>query len=435
MGIEKEEYLQWGQSLIGQRKYEEALEYLDKYIQGNPMDVQGYFDKGIALVNMDRYDEAEENFGKVLKLDKNNGKAHFHLGNIMCLKGEFEKGVMNYNIALSDGYEDAELFYNLGLAHEELKETTMALRNYSKAIGKNPLDERYYIQKSAVYMTARRYDEALAVLADLRRNIPDCFEGYHFTSGIYLIQGKYDEALKVIEKAHQMFPEDMELIYDKIRILGIQKKYDEAIRYIEKAERKSSEESEKASFLLEKAKIYMQQEKSELAEQQLSLVSKMAGDEQTILEAKYLLMNQYIALKEFEKLRDIAEEMKASGKKDIFSFSAEYYYAMALKQLDDPRSTEAYEEAIRYYRQSTLEDAGRLDGYIYRAMCYKDTGDYAKAMEVLDYLQILASDNANVHVLKGNLHQLMNSPEKAQREFDAARKINPQVFIPEEVKA
>ena len=43
------------------------------------------------------------------------------------------KGFEDYNKAVSNGYDDAQLYYSMGLLHEEIGEMDLAIRSYSKA--------------------------------------------------------------------------------------------------------------------------------------------------------------------------------------------------------------------------------------------------------------------------------------------------------------
>lgn len=73
----------------------------------------------------------------MLKISKNNGIALFHLGNIEILSGNRARGIELFNNAIANGFDDAQVYFSLGLMHEEADSDELAIRNYSKAILKD----------------------------------------------------------------------------------------------------------------------------------------------------------------------------------------------------------------------------------------------------------------------------------------------------------
>ena len=49
----KQQWLQQGDDLVGEERYEEVLRLYDKAIQIDPQGAQSYYTKGIALSNLD----------------------------------------------------------------------------------------------------------------------------------------------------------------------------------------------------------------------------------------------------------------------------------------------------------------------------------------------------------------------------------------------
>ena len=99
------------------------------------MNIDVYLSKGVSYANMERYEEAKLEFEKVLKITKNNGIALFHLGNIQILTGNRAKGIELFNNAIANGFDDAQVYFSLGLMHEEVDSYAfriMSLRELGK---------------------------------------------------------------------------------------------------------------------------------------------------------------------------------------------------------------------------------------------------------------------------------------------------------------
>ena len=54
-------------------------------------------------------------------------------------------------------------------------------------------------------------------------------------------------------------------------------------------------------------------------------------------------------------------------------------------------------------------------------MAYKDIKEYAKALEMMDYLALLQPENADIHAIKAIIYTEMGRPKEAQAEKELAR--------------
>ena len=189
-----QEYLTQGQTLMSQGKYETALSFLAKAEQEDKLNIEVYLTQGVALANLDRLDEAKEVFEKALKVDRKSGIAYFHLGNIEMLQGDRGRGIEMYNAAVANGFDDAQVFFTIGLTYEEDGNDELALRNYNKAIHKDPLRPDARIRKIRIMIRNGRPEETLKAIDELILACPDVFEGYHLRFTLLLEIGNLPEA-------------------------------------------------------------------------------------------------------------------------------------------------------------------------------------------------------------------------------------------------
>lgn len=218
MNEDFQEYMIQANALMGQEKYEDAIKYFEKAEQIDNMNIDVYLSKGVAYANLESYEPAKLEFEKVLKISKNNGIALFHLGNIEILSGNRARGIELFNNAIANGFDDAQVYFSLGLMHEEADSDELAIRNYSKAILKDSNRADIRIRKVRLLIKNNLLPEALQTIDELILSNPDVFEGYHLKFLVLVSQEKYDDAENVINDAMKLFPKDAAFALDNRKL-------------------------------------------------------------------------------------------------------------------------------------------------------------------------------------------------------------------------
>ena len=121
---------------------------MEKAVSSDRTNIEIYLSKGVRYANMNKLDNAKKEFEKALKINRNSGLALFHMGNIYMLQGEKVKGIENYNNAVANGYDDAQIFFTLGLFYEEEGNGELAMCNYVRAINKDPVRPDARVRKT-----------------------------------------------------------------------------------------------------------------------------------------------------------------------------------------------------------------------------------------------------------------------------------------------
>lgn len=157
-------YTNKGNALKALEKYDEALECYDKAIEIDPEVSYAYYGKGITYLILMRYDEAIENFKKDLELVPNDIDAYFYIGDILFKQKKYDEAIENYDkiIMINPAIEIAYL--SKADALFKLKEYTKAISNYDKCIELNPDIPDSYAGKSRCYAMLNNHDETVANL-------------------------------------------------------------------------------------------------------------------------------------------------------------------------------------------------------------------------------------------------------------------------------
>lgn len=418
-----EEYLQQGQVLLGAEKYEEAVERLDKALELDERNVDAYISKGIALAYLGRLDEAEESLKRAITVKKDCADAYYHLGNIALMRGTYGSGIENLNLAIANGYEGADAYYLIGLMHEQSDDPLLALRNYSKAIRMDETNPMYRIKKAVLEYSLGDYESVIETSKGIRKYCPDHFEGYHLSAAAMTMLKRYQEAKDILEKARVAFPDDNDITLDLVRVLLAEEDYAQAKQLLEAAEKNEPAEDELKEIYLSLGKIYLAEENTEDGEKYLlrSLKTGVFGEKD--FETQFVLVNLYNATSQYEKMLDMAQQIIDSHNEESYALSGRYFAALAKKGIPGADYKAAYREAARYYRQFTLQEPTRVDGYVYRAMCHRDLEEYNKAIDCLEYVLLLAPESKELHLLKGGILKEMGKEKESAEELRLAEQM------------
>ena len=424
-----QEYLTQGAVLAGQGKHKEALSYYEKAERENPMEVEVYLSKGIALANLDRLDDAKAQFEKALKINRTYGLAYFHLGSIAILQGDTAQGFELYNKAISNGYDDAQLYCSIGLLHEENGEIDMAIRNYSKAIMKDALRPDIRIRKARLLIQGNHLPEALQTLDETILTNPDVFEGYHLKFSVLMQMQQFAKADELLNHALALFPKDPGFAIDKAQLYTQQNKIEEAIIVLTNLENaEETDDAVRRRIYMEKAQIYATKEDVKAAIAALEQ-AKALSEKNDVFDAEvlFLLANCHLSTEEYEKTLGYSRELIKKADEEYYKQTARYFEPLALKMLG--RMEEAkplYEEAINEFRRQSLESPGNLDSYLLRTMCLRDTEQYEKALELLEYVITLQPDRGEPRLLKVSILEALGRNDEAAEEAKVVNSLLPE---------
>ncbi len=423
MNEDFQEYMIQANALMGQEKYEDAVRYLEKAEQIEKMNIDVYLSKGVAFANLEKYLEAKVEFEKVLKISKNNGIALFHLGNIEILTGNRGKGIELFNNAIANGFENAQVYFSLGLMHEEADSDELAIRNYSKAILKDSSRADIRIRKIRLLIKNNLLPEALQAIDELILSNPDVFEGYHLKFLVQVSLKKFEEAEKVINDAMALFPKDAAFALDKASLMITRKEYDEALNYLDSITNDMETDQDiRHSIAMEKSRIYAYQQKMDMAIAALEEAKAILSEQnQFDIEATYLLMNCYLNNEEFEKVINAAKELKKVQGEDYYVLAAHYYEPFALKQLGNiEEANKLFEESVSYFRGESLKYPNNVDSYAFRIMSLRELGKLDKALELSDYLVNVNDKLPEAHILRATVLEALGRESEAKDERNIA---------------
>ncbi len=417
---------QQGVVLLKAGNLEAAKKKFDRAVELDPMLPDSYKNYGDLYVAAKEYAEAKRYYKKALLIEK-QGLFYFLYGNVCFLNDEPHEGLENYNLALSAGYDSDEMLFFMGMAYEHLNDDRMALRYFQKAIFKNPSRTDYKVKKMSVLLRLDMLDEAEKAAEELLLEEPELYDAYHIRTSLFIQRRELDKAEAFAKAASGRFPEDAELYYDYARVVALNQKFDEALVMIKAAKKLKYYESAKPQFMSLEAQVLAESGKIDDAirccEERIAL-----EEEEFDAEDRFMLANLYFTKPDYEKALQVSGEIIEENQKDSYYFSALYYRPFCLKKLGkEEQAVHFYEEAVKLYRLATLKQPEALDAYLYRAMCLKDIEKYEEALDVLEFLDGLGSEIAEIHTIRADIYNLTGKRSLAKEEIEKACVIKPQL--------
>lgn len=425
--LEAKDLNQQGIALAKAGNIEAAKEKYHQAVDVDPMLMESYKNLGDLYLRTEHYQEAKNNYKKALLIEK-NGEVYFQYGNACFMNDEPHEGLEAYNLAVTAGYDSDEMFFFMGMAYEHMNDEKMALRYVQKAIAKNPSRPDYKVKKLDILLRLHMIDEAKSIADELIVSEPELYDGYHLKTAILLEEKNYAEAMEFAKKAAERFPEDAELFYDYANATALTGAYSEALKIIANSKQLKYFEEAKAKFTLLEAEINAELGNMDEAISKCDECIALEKENEFFAEARFMRINLSLTKPDFECALEHAEKIIEKEENNSYYFAALYFRPYCLDKLDRKEEAEKYyREAISLYRMATLQNPEAFEAYLYRALCLKDIKQYQEALELLEFMENLSDEVAEVYTIRADIYKLEGKEALAKEELEKAYKLKPEL--------
>lgn len=418
---------QQGVALFRAGNVEAALEKYQQAMDIEPMLADSYRNMGDLYLATEKYQDAKNYYKKALLIEK-NGEIYFQYGNACFLNDEPHEGLEYYNLALSAGFDSDEMFFFMGMAYEHMNDDAMALRYIQKAIAKNPSRPDYKVKKISVLLRMNMMEEAKEAVEELLRNDPELYDGYHMKTAILLEEKKYPEAILCAKEAAERFPDDADLVYDYANATALSGAYEQALQIVSNAKQMKYFEDAKARFCLLEAELCAELGNMDRAIEKCDECISLETENEFFSEARFMRINLALTKPDFESALRYAEQFIEKGGRDSYYYAALYFRPFCLSKLGKTEEAgKYYKEAISLYRMATLQNSEAFDAYLYRAMCLKEIKQYDEALELLDFMENMSDQIAEIYTIRADVYKLTGKEGQAKAELEKAFQLKPEL--------
>jgi cell division protein FtsN len=165
------------------------------------------FDKGVKLMGQQRYEEAIQAFSTAIEIIPRDYQAYNYRGVARALMGKYDKAIADYSKALEIRPRYAEAYNNRGFARTQNGDLGNALNDYTRALEINPFFVDAYNNKAWVLATCadqRFRDGGQAVrLAQKAVELKPDVVSLDTLAAAYAAVGNFDAAVDTQKKAIQ----------------------------------------------------------------------------------------------------------------------------------------------------------------------------------------------------------------------------------------
>lgn len=403
-----------GTACMAMKKFEEAVDFLEKAIALNPKHAQLYNNLGTCYVTVGTLDKAYENFLKASELEPQNSITYFNIGSVLQLQNKHKEACEFFKKAYTLEPQDN---YLVALALSEVKSEQMeeAIKHYKLLVAHHPEKHNFQYNLACCYDAVGQHANAIGILSHLVLLNPKSVSMARKLAGIYTKIGQFMGAKELYEKILLQGNVSFEIYYEFAHICVKTGDMDKAEKILKKVVELNPDFAPAHKDL---GVLYLDKKLFDYAEDEFNTALKAAPDDFDVLfeYANYLhattdfaKADEYyqkaleknphdidalgfsalnkIHLKDFDKAYEQIEHVL----KHVTNNGFMYYIAGKIKYLQ-----EQYEDAkmflIKSYELEKTHDSENLLG-----LCYYELGDYAQANNI--FLSMLKENPMNVNLL------------------------------------
>lgn len=391
------------------KKFEEAIEWLNKSILINSNNHSVFNNLGVCYKELKKYAEALNSFSTALKIKPNYAEVYNNIGIVYKSLEDYNEAIKNYNKAIKLKPDYAEAYNNLGLTMLKLKNLEVAKKKFQKAIKfKHDYAEAYY-NLGTIQNKLEETVKAIETLEYAIKLKPDYAEAYNLLGIIFYKLEERNKAKEYLEKSIKLKLDNAETY----NLLGvIFHKLEERNKAKEYFEKSTKLKPDNAVAYNNLGVIYNELGELKKAKKNFEYAIKLKSD---YAEAYTNISNVYLKLDEITKVK---ETLKYAIKIDPNYFRAYTSLCILYLGLEEPeKAKEFIEKAIKIEPNSGLN-------FVCLGNYYENNQEYEKAE--LAYKKGIELKECQGEFALGTLHLNLGDYEKAEKIFENIIKSNPQ---------
>jgi tetratricopeptide (TPR) repeat protein len=442
---EADEYLENAYDAFYEKKYFEALEYINKTLEILPKSGETWILKASILGGLNDYIGAGICFDKAIEYKTDDYQGWFGKGWALHKLGRDDEAVEYFYKVVELGLGEGK-YVTMGSLLEASGFPGVAVTYYEKAIEEEPSPVTALMAKGVVYFELGEFDDALRCFNDvlkIRNTYGKAWDG----AGRSLVElGEYDMAIDAFERAFYGKTIINNRIYeymgDAYRAVGDNKEADKyyEVYFGDKLGKKASKWYDKGIELYDRGEI-------EGSIKYFNMALKLEPENTEIWKHKGWSLDytgrHEEALVCFEKALELNPTDAELWFDRGVAFMFLEQYEEALQNFDnatgiDPEYPNAwcnkgsvlvglgeYEEAVVCFENALETDPLSYSTYVNEATALKELGQLDRALEYSNYALDLNPLSDEAYNVKGNVLSELGEDDNALKCYDKALEINP----------
>jgi len=203
---EPSQYLHEGIAAVQARAYEDAVNYLTQFLQSQPQNALGNYNRAVAYYFLQNFTEAQRDATTAITNNPSYKEAYNIRGLINTSLQIYPDAISDFTSAINLDPNYGDAFMNRGLMHKIQNDYAMAISDFNSALTVNPtlLDAYYY--RGEVLVSMGNYNDAIRDLSTYIENIQDKAAAYSARGLAYYQTKQYSQAVSDLEEAIKLNP-------------------------------------------------------------------------------------------------------------------------------------------------------------------------------------------------------------------------------------
>jgi tetratricopeptide (TPR) repeat protein len=219
---------------IEQKDYVSALAYAEKLVASRG-EARDWVEKGRCLNRLKRYDEALECLDKAIEIDSNYARAWANRGDVLESLKRYDEALESYDRAIELDEDDPWHWAKRGYLLNNLKHYEEALESFDRAIELDDNDPWDWVQRGDVLDNLKRYEEALESYDRALELDANYQWAWRMRGDVLNNLERYEEALESYDWAIELDENDPWAWVQRGDVLDNLQRYEEGLESFERA--------------------------------------------------------------------------------------------------------------------------------------------------------------------------------------------------------
>lgn len=213
-----------------QHEHEEAIKYLDAYIDINPYCEVAWHQLGRQHFVLENYEEALLSFDYAVLIDESFLGGYLEKAKTLEQLGNYQDAIDNYLITLELDDPTAYAYIRVGECYEKIDKLEAAISYYKKAVHEDPLLDKGWVLLTNIYYNQENYQKAAYYLAKALKIDDDNALYWRRYAEINLKQSFFEEAVSGFKKCLELGDNSPEIYIGLTDVLSFLGEFNEALR-------------------------------------------------------------------------------------------------------------------------------------------------------------------------------------------------------------
>ena len=196
--------------------------------------------EAVRLIHQKDYTSAAAMLKDILAQNPDDRIANYYTGLLCVYELNYEMAEDFFEKAKSLGMDDCALWMNLSGVYEDLGKMAEAEEGYKDAVKRAADEQERWSCITALglfYLKRKQYLRARKIAAQLQKDFPANYEGWHLQYEIARVQEQYEECQRVLKLAEESFGDHPVCLGDQLELWKETKSPEEILELLEADQR------------------------------------------------------------------------------------------------------------------------------------------------------------------------------------------------------